>query len=403
MLTRYYERFESQITPHIAYATNNSPAFADRLRAAGLAPEDFHTVADLAKLPVFRKDDLIALQKQTPPLGGLLMTDLSQLRRLYQSPGPIYEPEPNIPDYWRWRPALQALGAGKGDLVLNCFGYHLTPAGAMFEEGVRALGATVIPGGIGNQEAQATLLATLPVTVYIGLPSYLKALLEKVEALGFDPRQLALRRALVTAEPLPPSLRTWISGYGIAVLQCYGTAEAGNLGWEIAADQGLHVPADALVQVCDLNTGEPLPPGVTGEVVVTLFNPDYALIRFGVGDLSAWHVDPFVPGVETPRLVGWQGRIGDAVKVRGMFLHPKQAAGVLARFPSVTRYQFVITREDHKDYLTCRMVVTPGQPSPIESVVGAIRDGLKFQCQVETVDSLPEGAPPILDQRDWSA
>lgn len=400
-LSAFGAQFDDQVRVAVAHAYANAPAFRTRLDAAGLTPGDLQTAADLARLPILRKDDLLALQQADPPFGGLLTVPIGSLRRIFQSPGPLYEPEADTPDPWRWAPALRAAGFEAGDIVLVAFGYHLTPAGVMFEAGARAIGCAVVPGGIGNQEQQVQAMAALGATGYIGLPSYLKALLEKGEALSLDlPR--TLKKAFVSAEPLPPSLRGLLQGYGVQVLQGYGTAEAGNLGYEMRADAGWTVPDDALVQVCDLNSGQPLGPGETGEVVATLFRPEYPLIRFGTGDLSALHTEP-CPDTGRPRLLGWLGRAGDAVKVRGMFLHPRQAAAVMSRVPGVTAYQFVITRREHLDHLTCRLVAAPNaDPAMLaETVAVAIRDGLKFRAEVEVVDGLPEGAPPLRDERTW--
>jgi len=400
----FYATFDERVRAIVAHAYAHAPATRRRFEEAGLTPDDIRSAADLARLPVLRKDDLVALQQADPPFGGLLAVDLAQLRRVFQSPGPINEPEADVADYWRWAPALEAAGFRPGDIVLNAFSYHLTPAGAMFESGLRALGCVVLPGGIGSQEQQVEAMVRLGVTGYVGLPSYLKALLEKAEALGHDPRQWPLRVAFVTAEPLPPSLRQHLQGYGLTVRQGYGTAEAGNLGYECEQEAGWHLPEDALVQVCDINTGRPLPPGQTGEVVVTLFHEAYPLIRFGTGDLSALDPEPCPCGRSTPRLVGWQGRVGDAVKVRGMFLHPRQAAEVMARFPEVAAWQMVVTREAHVDYLTCRVVPTdPGadREALAERLARAIREALRFRAEIAFVDALPADAPPILDQRTW--
>lgn len=401
-MNNYAAGFDRRVAATVARAAAKSPAFAARLKAAHLTANNLKTTADLSRLPVLRKDDVIELQRQNPPFGGLLMVEPGALRRIYQSPGPINEPEPNIDDYWRWKPALTALGVQPGDLVLNAFTYHLTPAGAMIEEAVHAIGAAVIPGGVGNKDTQIAMLAQFPVTTYVGTPSYLKALLEKAQTLGYDPRNFALRRAFVTAEPLPPSLRQVLQDYGLTVRQAYGTAETGLLGYECEAEDGWHVPDDALVQVCDPQSGQPLPPGQTGEVVVTLFNEYYALIRFGTGDLSTWHSEPCSCGRSTPRLVGWQGRSGEAVKVRGMFLHPRQAAALMAHYPAVQRYQFVITRDDHVDMLTCRVMLTPDAPDMTRTLTDAVREGLKFRAAIEIVDQIADNAPTLVDERDWN-
>ncbi len=387
----------------IRHLAGQAPGFARRLQDAGVDPADIHTLEDLNALPVLRKEDLIEWQAQDPPFGGFLACSPAELKRVFQSPGPIYDPEARISDYWRWKEALQASDFGPGDVVMNCFGYHLTPAGAMFEEGLWAAGCTVVPGGVGNQEQQVRLMHDLHVNGYVGLPSYLKALLEKAQSLGVS---LAVEKAFFTAEPLPPSLRAWLQQHGVKITrQGYGTAECGNLGYECEHEQGWHVPEGVLVQVCDINSGQPLPEGQIGEIVVTLFNPYYALVRFGTGDLSWLTTSPCACGRRSPRLMGWHGRVGEAVKVRGMFLHPRQLGEFLARYPQIARWQAVITRAEHKDHLTLQVVLHPNQKSADlpHRIARAARESIKFQMDVQIVpsDSLPEGSPPIRDERTW--
>ncbi len=385
----------SELIQHLAA---HAPGFAQRLQAANLSPSQIRSPEDLAALPVIRKDHLVELQKETPPFGGFLACAPGELKRIFQSPGPINDPEPRVSDYWRWKPALQAAGFRAGDVVINCFGYHLTPAGAMFEEGLYAIGCAVIPGGVGGQEQQVRVMRDLKVNGYVGLPSYLKALIEKAAELHLE---LFVEKAFFTAEPFPPSLRTWLNERGVTVArQGYGTAECGNLGYECEAQNGLHIPEDALVQICDVNSGQPLPHGEVGEVVVTLFAKDYALIRFGTGDLSSIQDEPCPCGRAALRLTGWQGRIGDAVKVRGMFLHPRQLRDVMARFAQVQRWQALITRVDHRDFLTIR-VAAPESADLKKQLAAAVRDGLKFQAEIEFSAELPADAPPIQDQRTW--
>lgn len=386
----------------VAHLAENAPGFAARIKAAGLTLDDLRNPKALDALPVVRKDDLVESQAANPPFGGFLACASGELKRIFQSPGPIYDPESRVADYWRWAPALRAAGFQPGEVVLNAFGYHLTPAGAMFEEGLWAVGCTVIPGGVGNQESQVRILHDLDVTGYTGLPSYLKALLDKANELGLS---LKLNKAFVTAEPLPPSLRAALNEQGVTVRQGYGTAECGNLGYECEVQDGWHLPEDAMVQVCDLTSGEPLPPGESGEIVVTLFTRDYALVRFGTGDLSALNDEACACGRTTPRLMGWQGRVGDAVKVRGMFLHPRQLSGVMARFPEVKRWQAVITRQEHKDYLTLQVVLEHGvDPTSLnERLTQTARETIKFNIAVVTVSEgeLPSGELPIQDTRVW--
>ncbi len=385
----------------IRHLAANAPGFARRLNEAGLSPDSIRTPEDLDALPVIRKDDLVEFQAADPPFGGFLACRPDELKRVFQSPGPIYDPESRVADYWRWESAMQAAGFGPSDLVINCFGYHLTPAGAMFEEGLWAAGCAVIPGGVGSQEQQARVLHDLKVTGYVGLPSYLKALIEKAAELGLE---LYIKKAFFTAEPLPPSLRAWLNEHGVPVArQGYGTAECGNLGFECEQEDGWHLPEDAIIQVCDINSGQPLPPGETGEIVVTLLVEDYALVRFGTGDLSSLNPELCPCGRPSSRLMGWQGRIGDAVKVRGMFLHPRQVRDFMARYPEVTRWQAVVTRQEHKDFLALRILTAPGadNPSLTASIARAAREAIKFQLEVTAVPELPSDAPPIRDERIW--
>jgi phenylacetate-CoA ligase len=406
-LTAYAEWLFPAVHKAIRRAYRNAPGFRARMEAAGLRPRDLRSPADLQRLPVLRKDDLLQRQQADPPFGGMLMIPMERLRRAFQSPGPIYEPEPAIPDPWRWAPALQAAGFEPGDRVLIAFSYHLTPAGAMFEEALKVLGCLAVPGGIGQQELQLQALRALQITAYIGLPSYLYNLMERAQAAGWDPqRDLALRKAFVTAEPLPASLRQDLQRFGLSVRQGYGTAECGCLGYECEREEGLHVPEDAYVELCDPQTGEPVPPGELGEIVVTLFHPAYALIRFGTGDLSRWLPEPCPCGRATPRLAGILGRVGEAVKVRGMFLHPRQMEAVFARFPEVQAYQAVIDREAYVDRLTFRVVLRepPSDPEAVRARLReAIRDGLRFQAEILLIppEELPPGSPRLLDLRRW--
>lgn len=390
----------SELIQHLA---SRAPGFARRLTEAGLRPDSIRTPDDLNALPVIRKDNLVEMQAADPPFGGFLACEAGELKRIFQSPGPIYDPESRVSDYWRWKPALEAATFARGDLVINCFGYHLTPAGAMFEEALWALGCAVIPGGVGSQEGQARLLHDLKANGYVGLPSYLKALIEKTEELGL---KHTIQKAFFTAEPLPPSLRAWLKEHGVTVArQGYGTAECGNLGYECEQENGWHLPEDAIIQICDINSGQPLPPGASGEIVVSLLNKDYALIRFGTGDLSSLNTEACPCGRKSARLMGWQGRIGDAVKVRGMFLHPRQLSDFLSRFPQVKRWQAVITRLEHKDYLSLHIVPAPGaETADLAATLARLgKEALKFQMEIEIVpeEQLPENSPPIRDERSW--
>ncbi|HHU09529.1 MAG TPA: phenylacetate--CoA ligase [Intrasporangiaceae bacterium] len=388
---------DRRITDSVREGARRIPALAARLRAADLDPESV-THEGIAQLPILTKDDLLAAQQAHPPFGGLL-SDSADVVRLFQSPGPLYEPQLAGEDPWRWRPALRAAGFGADDVVMNCFGYHLSPAGAMFESGARALGARVVPAGIGSQDLQARAVADLGVSAYVGLPSYLKALMDAFDAAGHDPSRWRLTKALVTAEPLPDSLRSTLRERVPTVLMAYGTAEVGLIGYEDEPGGGLLVPDDIHVEVCDLSTGAPVSDAV-GQVVITLLRTEYPLVRFGTGDLSRW-----IEGADgTRRLAGVLGRAGEAVKVKGMFLHPRQAADVLDPLEEVAAWQFVIDRVDHKDHLNLRIVPANGVADSgalAERVGSAVRNGLRFSTGVEVVDSIPADSGPLVDLRTW--
>ncbi len=397
--SEYGASFDDRVPGLVTAAARRVPAFAARLDAAGLGPEDFDSVASLDQLPVLSKDDLLEMQTADPPFGGLLADD-ARPRRIFQSPGPLYEPELTDHDHWRWAPALRSAGFESGDVVIVGFGYHLSPAGAMFEEGARALGCTVVPGGIGSMDLQVRAMADLGVSGFIGLPSYLNALLEKAEEMDLV---LDLEKAFVTAEPLPRALRDRLEAAVTTVRQGYGTAEAGNLGFECSAVNGLHVPEDALVQIVDLSSGVALWDGTEGQVVVTLLHEGYPLIRFGTGDLSAFVEGDCPCGAPTPRLKGWLGRVGDAVKVRGMFLHPRQAERSLQGIEGVDRFRFVVERVEHRDVLRCEVlpIDSPTSERLIDAVAEQVRSALRFNVIVELVENLDPQAPIIMDAREW--
>lgn len=387
---------DGRVAATVRQAAAAVPAFADRLRGAGLAPEDVRGVRDLDALDVLTKDDLQALQRANPPFGGLLSAD-AKVRRLFQSPGPLYEPQLSGADPWRWREALTAAGISGSDVLLNCFGYHLSPAGAMFDEAALNLGAAVVPGGVGSLDLQAQAVADLAVTAYTGLPSYLKSLIDRYDAAGLERSHWRLGKALVTAEPLPDSLRMLLTERVPAVRMAYGTAETGLLGYEIEPKAGLVVPDGVLVQVCDLDTGLPMDEG-EGQVVVTLFRPEYPLVRFGTGDLSAWIEGPD----GSRRLAGVLGRVGAAVKVRGMFLHPRQVEAAMRDVAPVAAYCFVIDRVQHRDRLRCEVVPAPNAEA--EHVVAMVEDrissALRFTADVTIVDQVSHEGP-VADLRSW--
>lgn len=398
-LTEYARSFDTQVSAVLAPAGRVVPALVERLQTSGMEPDDLVDAASLRRLPVLTKDELLDLQAKEPPFGGFLAPG-ARLRRVFQSPGPLYEPEPDIDDHWRVAPALRVAGFDDSDIVLNAFGYHLSPAGVMFEEAARVLGCQVIPAGVGNMELQVRAARDLGATAFCGVPSYLKALLERADKL--DGRPLRLARAVVGAEPLPPSLREWLAERVPVVRQMYGTAETGLLGYECEEVSGWHVPGDALVEVCSLDDDQPLPAGEEGQVVVTLFSEHYPLVRFGTGDLSAFVDGECGCGIPSPRLVGWLGRVGEAVKVRGMFLHPRQVTQVMSKVTGVEAYRFLVDRVNHRDVLRCEIVLAAGAgDSTAAAVRDAVRSGLRFDTEVVTVPAIDPDSKPVTDIRTW--
>jgi phenylacetate-CoA ligase len=386
----------------MAGAWQAAPGFVRRLEAAGLAPEDLRTAADLPRFPILRKSDLPKIQAADPPFGGLLAVPVGRLKRLFASPGPIYEPEGEGPGYYRWERTMRAIGFAPGDVVLNCFGYHLTPAAAMFEEGAHALGCVVIPAGIGNSELQVAVAAHYRATGYIGLPSYLKVLLEQAQKSGVA---LPIAKALVLAEKLPESLRAEFQReHGIHVRQGYGTAEMGALAYECEAAKGFHLDPGVLVEIVDPATGAPVEPGTPGEVVATPLNPVYALLRFATGDLAALDTAPCPCGRTTHRLTAILGRVDQSTKVRGLFLHPAQLVEALADFPAVERFRAAIVRERAMDDLVVEVVAAAAlAPETLKAIGARVKQTTKLGARVVQLDrgAIPEGAPAIDDRRSW--
>ncbi|MEW5762170.1 MAG: AMP-binding protein [Bacillota bacterium] len=383
------------------------PVLRARLADAGLRPEEIASFADLARLPVMRKTDLTTIQQQSPPFGGLLGVPLGELERIYVSPGPIYDPQGKGEDYWRWREALVAAGFGPGDIVVNTFSYHLTPAAMMFDSALRSLGAVVLPAGVGNAELLVRAMRDIGVTGFVGVPSFLYTLVKKAEELGYDGAvDLKLRKAFITAEKLPEELRqTLDERYGVKVYQGYGTAEAGCVAFECPCRTGMHLARDVHVEICAPDTGTPLPYGTPGEVVVTVLNPVYPLVRFGTGDLGVMTGAPCPCGHTGPRLVGIYGRTAEGVKVRGLFIYPGQVRELAARLAGVGRSQAVVTRDENfKDVLTLRIEPASGCQVPDAAAIARqAKEYLRLTVGVEMVPpgTIKEGEPTILDRRKW--
>jgi len=332
----------------INHAKAKSPYFARML--AEVDPAAIATRQALAALPVTRKSELTDLQTADAPFGGLTATPTAELHRVFASPGPIYDPEGKGADWWRLARALYAAGFRKGDLLHNCFSYHFTPGGIMFETGAHALGCPVFPAGVGNTELQARAVADLKPAGYAGTPSFLKLILEKADELGLD--HASLTKACVSGEALPPNLRGALKDLGVDVLQAYATADLGLIAYESDAKEGLIVDEGVLVEILRPGTGDPLPEGEVGEVVVTSFNPAYPLIRFATGDLSAVLPGQSPCGRTGARLRGWLGRADQTVKVKGMFVHPRQVADVVKRHPQLGRARLVVEKHGDADVMT---------------------------------------------------
>jgi phenylacetate-CoA ligase len=348
----------------------------------------------LVRLPVLRKSELGAAQKLRPPFGGFSGPDFEYA---FQSPGPLYEPGRTSHDWWRFGRFLHATGIGVGDIVQNCFSYHLTPAGTMFENGARAVGAAVLPAGTGQTELQAQAAHDVGVTGYAGTPDYLKVILEKADEMGLT---LAISKAAVGGGALFPSLRQWYLDRGIACRQCYATADLGNVAYESAAMEGLILDEGVLVEIVTPGTGNPVPFGEVGEVLVTTLNPDYPLIRFATGDLSAFMEGSSPCGRSNLRIKGWMGRADQTTKIKGMFIRPEQVAVFVAKHPEVTRARVIASRAAESDVMVVKI---EGDVGRADVYAASIAETLKLRAQIEVVaiGTLPKDGVIIEDQRTY--
>ncbi len=382
--------FDAKIREVVAHAYAHAPSIKAQLDKAGVTPADIQTAADLSKIPVLSKDALVEIHAQNPPFGGFLTIDPADLPRIYISPGPIYDPQPPAEDPMLALEPLKAVGFGRGDRVLNTFMYHLTPAGLLLDEGLRGVGATVIPTGPGNTDLQIMMTMALKVNGFVGQPSYLMQILDKMESMGIAPEANPLKKALFSAEPYLPSQQARFEGqYGMKTTSAYGTADLGFIGYTISGTPGFRIMPLMYLQIVDPQTGQDVEPGSTGEIVATTFNKAYPLIRFGTGDLGALSPE-LVNGQQ--HLLGLFGRSGEAIKVRGMFLHPNQLRAATMAFPVITAIQAVITRSaDHKDVVTVRVELND------ESQAAEIAEKLKAMAQqairlrIDEVVTVPKG------------
>lgn len=398
------DRKRRQLLEHLARAHAGSAEFRDRLARAGIDVADVRTFEDFEAIPVLRKKDLIAVQGSGKRLGGLLARDFGTLRRVYQSPGPIYDPEGRDRDYWGFTEAFYAAGFRPGDLVQMTFSYHLTPAGHMLEEPLREIGCAVIPAGPGNTEKQIELLTTLPVTGFVGMASYLRVIGEKARAAGYDlAKDMGLAVAFVAAERLTESLRAEVErDFGITVRQGYGTADVGCIAYECRELGGMHVTSRGVVEICDPETGLAVPVGETGEVVFTPFCDAYPLVRLATGDLSRFVTEPCPCGRTSRRLAGILGRVDDTAKVKGQFIYPAQAAEVAARFPGIAGFRIVVDNPGGRDTLSVELSLRDQVDA--SAFAAAFQDRLKLRPQVVLLpegEALPPGGPLLVDRRRY--
>jgi phenylacetate-CoA ligase len=354
-----------------------------RQRLAGVAVNAIDSRAALATLPVTRKSELGELQRAAPPFGGLTATPMSGLSRVFASPGPIYDPQGCGEDWWRFARVLFASGFRAGDLVHNTFSYHFTPAGFMLEGAAQKLGCPVFPAGVGQTDMQVQAIADLKPAAYVGTPSFLRIIIERADELGADVS--SLRKAVVSGEALPQTLRKLLNARGIVVRQAYASADLGLIAYETPSEEGLVVEEDVLLEIVRPGTGDPVAEGEVGEVVVTAFNADYPLIRFATGDLSA-----LLPGISpcgrtNVRIKGWLGRADQTTKVKGMFVHPSQVAALVARHGEIGRARLVVDNAGGQDRMTLHCEVSDPSDGLQAAVVASMRDVTKLRGEVEFV------------------
>ena len=392
---REFEQMQ-QLAHQIEHARKSAPAYRELLREFD---QPIDSREKLSKLPLTRKCELREKQQELLPFAGLTGISSPELTRIFVSPGPIYEPDSNRRDFWRFARTLFAAGFRRGDLLQNCFSYHFTPAGAMVESGAHALGCTVIPAGTGNTEMQVATINNLKPTGYVGTPSFLKIILDKGDELGAD--LSSLKKALVSGEYLPPPLRDAWGERGIDCLQCYATADLGLIAYESPAREGMIVDEGIILEIVRPGTGDPVPAGEVGEVVITSLNPDYPLIRFATGDLSAVMSGDSPCGRTNMRINGWLGRADQTTKIRGLFVHPSQIAEILQRHPEINKGRLVVSRENDLDRMVLQCETAESSDSLNKALAETIRDICKLRGEVVFVGQggLPNDGKVIDDQR----
>lgn len=395
---------EAWLRALVALAWSRAPGVRRRMEAAGLGPKDLSGLEALARLPVVKKSVLPDLQKADPPFGGFCTVPGRRIRKIFVSPGPIVEPLGPEVGGWHAEVGLYAGGFRPGDIVLNTYAYHLTPAAHMIDEALNLIGCTVVPTGVGNTDTQVTVARAVAATGFVGTPSFLLTVLKRAEETGGG--RLGLQVAQVGAEALPESLRrTFEEQYGILTRQGFGTADIGMVAYECPEKSGMHLVDDAIIEVCDPQSGEPLPNGQIGELVATVNHRTYPMIRFGTGDLTILDGSRCPCGRTSARMLGWRGRADEITKVRGMFIHPRQVDEVGAKVKGIVRHQVIVTRKDQQDVMTFKIELAEGaQAGAVTAALeAAIRDVMKLRGEVEVAPagSIPEGAKKIDDRRKW--
>lgn len=398
-------QFDERIRNLVAHAYANAPAIQSIMDKAGVTPDDIQTAADLSKIPVTSKDELVAIHQENPPFGGFLTVDPDDLARIYISPGPIFDPEYPVEEAGSLLEPFKYVGFGRGDRVLNTFMYHLTPAGLLIDQALRECGATVLPTGPGNTELQIMMMAKLNVTGFVGQPSYLMTLLDKAAEMGMGPEAVPIKKALFSAEPYTPTQQARFEGeYGMKTTSAYGTADLGFIGYTREGVQGFCLMDVLYLQIVDPETGEDVEPGNIGEIVATRFNDAYPLIRFGTGDLGALAPEP-AEGC-SQQLLGLYGRSGDAIKVRGMFLHPNQLLMAAKQFPQIKHIQAIITRPENKDVVTINLELQEGESG--DTIAEQLKDlaHKAVRLRIDTVNIVEAGVidpakRAIIDKRTW--
>jgi phenylacetate-CoA ligase len=391
------EKDQFRRLPDVIARALGAPGWAAQLKGVNAA--SVTSRAALSKLPLLRKPDLLALQKQHPPFGGFNVTPPGKAKRLLMSPGPIFEPEGHGEDFAGVARALFAAGFRPGDIVHNCFSYHLTPGGWMMEAGAHALGCAVFPGGIGNTEQQVDAIAQFRPAGYVGTPDFLKILLDAAQKAGKDAS--SLKRGLVSGAALPPSLRQELAARGVDVLQCYAVAEAGVIAYETPAREGMLVNETLIVEIVRPGTGDPVPDGDVGEIVITSFNPDYPMVRLATGDLTAIMPGRSPCGRTNMRIKGWMGRADQTTKVKGMFVHPGQVAEIAKRHPELGRVRLVVARDNEQDSMTLQAECNGQAAALSDAVAATLQSVTKLKGAVKLVapGSLPNDGKVIVDER----